>query len=52
MRTYELIAYILAALFFLLAALGAKMPPTWWGWLPLGLLAWVSVPLILTVRAN
>jgi len=47
MRTYDLIALLLAAVFFALAALNVPSPrPGWPAWLPLGLLAWVSVPLV------
>lgn len=52
MRAYELIALLLAAILFTLAALGTPPPrPGWPAWLPLGLLAWVSVPLAYVLRS-
>ena len=52
MRTYEIIAYLLSAVFFALAAFGVPAPRAGWpAWLPLGLLAWVSVPLAYVLRS-
>jgi len=48
MDTFELIAYIVAALWFACGVFGDK---TAVGWVPLGLLAWVSVPMVWAIRA-
>jgi len=48
MDTFELIAYIVAAICFACGAFGVKAAV---GWVPLGLLAWVSVPMVWAIRA-
>lgn len=50
MENYTVIALVLAAVFFALAAFGADAPQKL-AWLPLGMLAWVSVPLVIAIRA-
>jgi len=49
MDTYALVAYIVAAVCFVCGALGVTARVAW---VPLGLLAWVSVPLVLAIRAR
>ncbi len=51
MHTFEIIAYLIAAICFALGALGVptRAPLTW---VPLGLLAWVLVPLVIAIRAG
>lgn len=49
MDTYSVIAYIAAAICFALAALNIDTSRE--SLLALGLLAWVSVPMILAIRA-